>query len=194
VYTNPGTLTGSIGVIIGIPNFKGIADKVGIEYQVVKSGRFKDIASSTRPLTDEERKLLQELINDVYGQFVDAILDNRKSRIQKAFTALDSDELTSITRGSGNLPKDAESFLRSFADGRVLTGRQAVRYGIADAEGGQEDALDRVAKLANISKPELYEYKPRRPLSELLETSAKSALDSAGLPLKGMRIEYRLPY
>lgn len=192
VFTNPGTLTGSIGVIIGIPNFKKIADKIGFEYQVVKSGKFKDIASTTRPLTDEERELMQGLIDDVYNQFLEAILENRTPQIEKALAALDNDELTSLTGGS--VPRSAEAFLRAIADGRILTGRQAVRYGLVDYEGTQQEALDRVAELAGLEEPELYEYKPRRPLSELFEAGAKSALENTGLPIHGMRIEYRLPY
>ena len=192
IYTNPGTLTGSIGVIIGIPNFKAIADKIGIDYQVVKSGKFKDIGSATRALTQEERDLMQGLINDVYNQFVEAILDNREEQIGEALTELSDDEVTSLTGKSKTA--NAEEFLRAIADGRILTGRQAVRYGLADDEGTQQDAFDRVAQLAGIHKPRLYEYKPRRPLSEIFEASAQSVLKGVGLPVEGMRIEYRMPY
>ncbi|MCX7766605.1 MAG: signal peptide peptidase SppA, partial [Candidatus Sumerlaeia bacterium] len=73
IITNPGTITGSIGVIMVLPNLEELIRKLGINMEVVKSGKFKDIGSPTRPMTPEEQKLLAEVINDVYEQFFDAV-------------------------------------------------------------------------------------------------------------------------
>src|SRR5207245_10428779 len=77
VYANPGTLTGSIGVVMQMANVQGLLKKVGVEYVVIKSGAFKDVGNFARQMTPEERKILQRLLDDVYGQFVDAVADGR---------------------------------------------------------------------------------------------------------------------
>lgn len=114
IYANPGTLTGSIGVILNGMNFKGLADKVGVQPQVVKSGLFKDIASPYRPMTDEERKILQALIDDSYDQFVTAVSEGRKMKVDD---------------------------VKKIADGRIYSGRQAKKIGLVDELGSQADAL-----------------------------------------------------
>ena len=114
IYANPGTLTGSIGVILNGMNFKGLADKLGVQPQVVKSGLYKDIASPYRPMTDEERKILQGLIDDSYDQFVHAVADGRKMNV------------------------DA---VKKIADGRIYSGRQAKANGLVDELGSYQDAL-----------------------------------------------------
>lgn len=114
IYANPGTLTGSIGVILNGINFKGLADKLGIQPQVVKSGLFKDIASPYRPMTDEERKILQGLIDDSYDQFVNAVAAGRKMKVEE---------------------------VKKVADGRIFTGRQAKKLGLVDELGSYQDAL-----------------------------------------------------
>lgn len=114
IYANPGTLTGSIGVILNGMNFKGLADKLGVQPQVIKSGLFKDIASPYRPMTDEERKILQGLIDDSYDQFVHAVADGRKMKVED---------------------------VKKIADGRIYSGRQAKANGLVDALGSYQDAL-----------------------------------------------------
>lgn len=115
IYANPGTLTGSIGVILSGMNFKGLADKLGVQPQVVKSGLFKDIASPYRPMTDEERKILQGLIDDSYDQFVNAVATGRKMKVDD---------------------------VKKIADGRIYSGRQAKKNGLVDELGSYQDALD----------------------------------------------------
>lgn len=119
VYANPGTLTGSIGVIMNGMNFKGLADKLGVQPQVVKSGMFKDIASPYRPMTDEERAILQGLINDSYDQFVNAVATGRKMKVDD---------------------------VKKIADGRIYSGRQAKKNGLVDELGSYQDALDELQK------------------------------------------------
>jgi protease-4 len=127
VLANSGTVTGSIGVIIKSGNFKRLLDRIGIRSDVVKSGRFKDIMSYERALTDEERALLQETIDDTYAQFVEVVAKGR------------------------NLPVET---VRSFADGRIFSGRQALALGLVDELGGKALAFDRVRELAGLPTDE----------------------------------------
>jgi protease-4 len=113
IVSSPGTLTGSVGVIMQLPYYGPLAEKVGVSEQVVKSGEFKDIGHPLRTLRPEERALLQTMIDDVLGQFVDA-----------------------VARGRGMEPER----VRALADGRVFTGAQARAAGLVDRFGGLEDA------------------------------------------------------
>ena len=114
LFANPGTITGSIGVIMSFPDYQGIMGKIGIKTEVIKSGRFKDIGSSTRDLTLADRELLQGMIDDVHSQFVTAISEGR------------------------NIPIDR---LQPFVDGRIFTGQQALDAGLIDELGSLSDAV-----------------------------------------------------
>ncbi len=135
IFANPGTITGSIGVIMEFTNVLQLMDKIGLKSSVVKSGIHKDIGSSMRDMTPEERKLLQGLIDDVYDQFVEAVSNGRK---------LDKDEV------------------RKLADGRIYTGRQAYKLGLVDKLGGLQAAIHEAKVRAKISgKPDVvYPAKP----------------------------------
>jgi protease-4 len=126
IYANPGTLTGSIGVIFQLPNFDGLMKKVGVDYVTVKAGRYKDIGNIARPMTAEEQRLLQSLLDDVHGQFISAVAIGRKLDRAQVLT---------------------------FADGRVVSGAQAKDLKMVDALGGLEDALDAAATLAGLPRP-----------------------------------------
>ncbi len=115
IFANPGTITGSIGVIMQFPNLKEVSEKLGITFEVVKSGKYKDTGSMFRDSSDEEKRILADMVNDVHEQFVDAILAQRKN--------LDRQQLVEV------------------ADGRVLSGRQAYHLGLVDALGSASDAL-----------------------------------------------------
>lgn len=192
IFTNSGTLTGSIGVILSLPNLEGLAEKVGVKETVVKSGRFKDVPSLTRALAEEERALLQGVIDDTHNQFVEAVLEHREAQLAKALENLLQEE-PQVLKELGP-DATAERLLRRIADGRIMTGRQSVAYGLADTLGTQAQALERLAKLAQIEEPELYEYKPKRTLMDLLSASARSTLGKAAAPLQGPRLEYRLAF
>jgi protease-4 len=126
IYANPGTLTGSIGVIFQIPNLDGLMKKVGVDYVVVKAGRYKDIGNIARVMTPEERRILQSLLDDVHAQFISAVAAGRK---------LDRAQVL------------------GFADGRIVSGAQAKELHMVDALGGLEEALDGAATLAGLSTP-----------------------------------------
>ncbi|MFZ0409648.1 MAG: signal peptide peptidase SppA [Cyanobium sp.] len=123
IVANPGTITGSIGVILRGNDISRLLERVGVRFETVKSGLYKDILSPDRALTEAERTLLQELIDASYGQFVAAVAEGR---------------------GLG------EAKVRSFADGRVFTGAQALELGLVDAVGDEEAARRLAAELAGL--------------------------------------------
>ncbi|MBI4831570.1 MAG: signal peptide peptidase SppA [Candidatus Lindowbacteria bacterium] len=136
IFANPGTITGSIGVIAEFPNIEGLMNKIGIRFDTIKSGKFKDTGSVFRPMTPEEQQLIQEMLMDVYEQFVEAVADSRKMSIEE---------------------------VKKYADGRVFSGRQALEYGFVDALGTQNDAIKRAAQLAGIKgEPRVIKKSKRR--------------------------------
>jgi protease IV len=126
IYANPGTLTGSIGVIMQMANLENLFKKVGVDYVVVKAGQYKDLGNVARPMTPEERRVLQALLDDVHGQFISAVAEGRK---------LDRQEVV------------------RFADGRIFSGEQARGMKMVDAVGSFEDALNAAASLAGLATP-----------------------------------------
>ncbi len=129
IVANPGTITGSIGVIIEFMNVEGLLSKVGLKGEVIKSGRFKDTGSPLRELREDEKKLIQALIDDVNNQFIDAVAEGRS--LKRADVAL-------------------------IADGRILSGLQAKKKGLVDTLGSLNDAVDIAAELSGIDgKPDV---------------------------------------
>jgi len=139
IYANPGTLTGSIGVIMQLANFDALLKKVGVGYVVVKAGEFKDIGSAVRPMSPEERRVLQALLDDVHAQFIGAVVAGR---------GLERAEVL------------------GFADGRIFSGTQAKALGMVDELGSLEDAIDGAAALAGLAVPPRV-IGPRRHFSPL---------------------------
>jgi len=142
IYASPGTLTGSIGVVMQLANLEGLLKKVGVEYVVVKAGAYKDVGSMARAMTPEERRILQSLLDDVYDQFITAVADGR---------GLDPQAV------------------RGFAEGRIYSGRQAQGLKMVDDLGGLEDAIEAAAKMAGLpAKPQVIYTRRRFSLRELL--------------------------
>src|SRR5215813_4780489 len=137
IYANPGTLTGSIGVIMQMANFEQLMKKVGVDYVVVKAGALKDVGNPGRPMTPEERRVLQALLDDVHAQFIGAVAEGRK---------LDRAQVV------------------QFADGRIFSGTQAKALQMIDDLGGLEDAVNGAAQLAGIRVPPKV-IPPRRRIS-----------------------------
>ncbi|HIE43220.1 MAG TPA: signal peptide peptidase SppA [Candidatus Omnitrophica bacterium] len=125
IVANPGTITGSIGVLIPITNFEGLFKKLGINVQVIKSKKHKDIGTSSRPLTPEEEKILKSMVDNAYQQF-----------------------LSAVKAGRGNLMSEKQ--IEEAADGRIMTGEQAKEINLIDELGNFEDAINTAAKLAGI--------------------------------------------
>ncbi|MDB9529896.1 signal peptide peptidase SppA [Oscillatoria sp. CS-180] len=137
IVANPGTITGSIGVILRGNNIERLLDKVGVSFKVIKSGPYKDILAFDRELTDSEKSILQELIDVSYGQFVRTVAEAR------------------------GLPEEQ---VRSFADGRIFTGEQALELGVVDRLGTEEDARRWAAELADLDpeKAEVQKIEPKK--------------------------------
>jgi protease-4 len=123
IVANPGTITGSIGVIMGYTNFKKLLDKIGMTPVVIKSGEFKDIGSPTREMTSSEKKVLQDFVDQTHRQFVQAISEGRNMNIDQ---------------------------VAALADGRIFTGEEAVNQGLVDRLGNLEDAAEWAGRLGGI--------------------------------------------
>ena len=143
IVANPGTLTGSIGVVSKYPNIEQLMKKVGLRSEVMKSGRFKDLGNPTREMTEEERQLLQDLIDNIHMQFIRDVAIGRDRTVEE---------------------------IEPLADGRVFTGEQAKENGLVDRLGNFQDALDRAAELAGIQgKPVIiYPEEKRKKIWEYL--------------------------
>lgn len=150
IFANPGTVTGSIGVIAEWLNYKDLAEWAKVKPVVFKSGEFKDTGSPTRELTEREKEYFQGMINELYGQFVQAVTDGRKGR------GSEGNELN-------------EERVKLLADGRVYTGESARKYGLIDEIGNYQDALKATAKMIGVKgEPQLVTPpKPREGVSIL---------------------------
>lgn len=161
IFANPGTITGSIGVIMSFPNYQELMGKVGVQTEVVKSGRFKDIGSSTREFSAADRTLLQEMIDDVHLQFVEAISIGRNMPIER---------------------------LQPFVDGRIFTGRQAKDAGLIDELGTLSDAIKYAAKTAGIDDDSDLVY-PEPEKTNLIDRYLKSSVSHyLGIDLNAKRM------
>ncbi len=161
IVAHPGTLTGSIGVIFQVSNLQGLFAKIGYKMDPIKSGKHKDIGSPGRAMTAEERGILQGLIDDAYGQFVQAVADGRKMTVAQ---------------------------VKPLADGRIYSGSQALKLGLVDELGDSRDALMLAAKLGGIpdAKPRVRRDGGRfNDLFEMIETRARLSfgLGPVSIPL-----------
>jgi protease-4 len=164
IVSNPGTLTGSIGVIMSFPNTEELFKKVGLRFEVVKTGKFKDIGSLSRPMTPDEKALLQGVLSSVYEQFVKAISDGR---------GMDRKDI---------LP---------YADGRIFSGAQAQDLGFVDKLGDLNEAIQLAGTMAGIKGRPVVVRKERRRVSFIDLFQEKLHL-VPGFSQSGPRLEYRL--
>jgi len=154
IVANPGTITGSIGVIFEFPVVEGLLKKVGVRFEVVKSGALKDVGSMWREMTPQERKMVQDLINDTYDQFVDVVAKGRN---------LDRKKVLNI------------------ADGRVFTGRMAKDLKLVDELGNLEDALKIANQMGGMTgEPKVIKERPRR-RATIFDLLGKSAVTLTAL-------------
>ena len=135
IVANPGTITGSIGVILQSYNVKQLADKIGIKVITVKSGKFKDLLNPFREPDEKTLQILQALIDDSYNQFVEAVAEGRKLPVEK---------------------------VKKFADGRIFTGRQAKELGLVDELGNFDRAVEVARELSKSPDARIFEAKPRK--------------------------------
>ncbi|MGD0277656.1 MAG: signal peptide peptidase SppA [Syntrophales bacterium] len=151
IVANPGTITGSISVIMHFANAQELLKKIGLKASSIQSGKYKDIGSPVKEMTPEERKLLQSVVDDTHEQFLSDVATSR------------------------NIPKEK---LRSIADGRIFTGRQAKYAGLVDELGDQRYAVRLASKMAGLEgEPELvYPKAPRNTVWDYLLQGLKTAL------------------
>jgi protease IV len=136
IVANPGTLTGSIGVIMQLSNVEELMKKIGVKGVNVKSGANKDLGSPFQTLSPEGREILQSLVDNVHSQFVAAVAKGRRMN---------------------------EAQVRKLADGRVFSGAQAKELGLVDQFGTLEDAVELAAKRAGLeSEPAVYYSRPEQ--------------------------------
>jgi len=152
VFANPGTITGSIGVLMPFMNVRELAEKIGVKGMTVKSGEYKDLGSPLRDMSPQERALLQTVVDNVNLQFVQAVAEGR------------------------NLPR--EDVMR-IADGRIFTGEQAKALGLVDALGNLEDAVAEAGRMGKIPGEPRVVTPPKKKISvfELLKEEARSLLE-----------------
>ncbi|MEE9275811.1 MAG: signal peptide peptidase SppA [bacterium] len=154
IFANPGTITGSIGVIMMLPNAEKALGKLGLKFSVIKSAPHKDLASPWRSLTEKDREILQRLVDDTYGQFVRAVAKGR------------------------NLPEKKVLLL---ADGSVFSGERAKTLGLVDELGSLRDAALEAARLAGIEgEPKLLELTPKTGLLRWLGRQVRASLGWLG--------------
>lgn len=176
IYANPSTLTGSIGVYIGYTNYEELMNKIGVHSEKIKSGAHKDILDPNRPMTAEERALVQGMVNDIYEQFLDVVANGR------------------------HMDREA---VRRLADGRILTGRQAMDAGLVDAMGNYYDALAYTAEQVGMDpdKPVVREYSSGNSLQKIFSLEMQNAISQgilnalhAALPTTGAQTETEVPH
>lgn len=161
IIANPGTLTGSIGVIMEIPNIEGLMNKIGVRTEVIKSGRHKDIATVFRGISKEDREILQNVLDNVHSQFINAVAEGRKI-----------------------LPDD----VRRVADGRVYTGEQALKVGLVDELGNLEDAVRAAARICGIKgEPTVVSKKEKFSLMSILRGTMPKELSDM---FPSVRVKY----
>jgi len=143
IFASPGTITGSIGVVLELPNIEKLLKKIGVETETIKSGAYKDTGSIYRPLTPEERKYLVQKVKLIHDQFIRTISEERKISLEK---------------------------VKEIADGRIFTGEEALALGLIDKLGNFWDAVEEAKKMAKITEAKLV-FMPEKKgfLSKIIE-------------------------
>lgn len=170
IVANELTLTGSIGVIMPSYNYRGLMDKVGIRPEVYKSGKFKDMLSGSKKEEDisiEERQMVQGLIDETFKKFKSVVADGRK-------------KANKDNKGEGH--KLAENW-QEYADGRVLSGKQALEHGFVDELGDFDTAVERAEKIAGIGSANLVRYEQPFDLANIFRIFGKTEVPAIKIDL-----------
>ncbi|MFA5858922.1 MAG: signal peptide peptidase SppA [Elusimicrobiota bacterium] len=169
IIANPGSMVGSIGVIMELGNVEGLLKKVGIKIDTIKSGKMKDIGNYSRQMTEDERKLLQEMIDSTYNQFLNAVSTGR---------GIEKDKLVNL------------------ADGRIFTGEQAKSVGLVDELGSGDDAIQIAAALAGIKgEPRVVtDSEPWEQFMDMLSMSSRNDVLQKVGAVDGFRLAYKMYY
>lgn len=147
IFANEGTLTGSIGVIMTLQNLEELYEKIGLDFEVFKSGPYKDIGSSSREMTQAEKKIMQDMVDEIFAEFVDVVAAGR------------------------DLPRQE---VEQLATGRIFTGKQALEAKLIDAIGNYYDAVQEAGKMAGIEgEPSIKTFGEKNLLNSLLQGRLK---------------------
>jgi protease-4 len=178
IVANDLTITGSIGVILSTWNYRGLMDKVGLRPQTFKSGKYKDMLSGSRDpdsITEEERRMVQALVDETFGKFKDVVAEGRKRAHER-----NKDKGRALSEDWGE-----------YADGRILSGTEAFKLGYVDELGTFEDAIKRAKSIAGIRNANLIEYQQRYDISDLFrlfgQTEAKVVKVDLGMEVPKLR-------
>lgn len=167
IYANPGTITGSIGVLMKFSNIEGLMGKVGMKAFTLKTGKFKDAGSPVREMSPEERNMLQGVIDSTHAQFVRAVAEGRKLPVEQ---------------------------VRRIADGRIFSGEQALSLKLIDRIGTLQDAVEEAGRLAGIEgEPELIRPpKKKKPMLDMLVQATAERVGALPGADTGMTLDYRM--
>ncbi|HEX3800350.1 MAG TPA: signal peptide peptidase SppA [Verrucomicrobiae bacterium] len=179
IVANELTITGSIGVIMHGLNYRGLLDKIGVRPEVFKSGKYKDMLSPTKTPDEEspeEKEMIQNMINETFGKFKSVVADGRR---------------TSFERDHGKM---LSPDWQDYADGRILSGKEAYKLGFVDEVGDFDDAVERAKQLAHIKRADVVTYQEVFDLSNLLhifgESNAKSVKVELGVDIPKLHAGY----
>jgi protease-4 len=167
IFANPGSITGSIGVLMKFSNLEGLLDKLGMKAFTLKTGQYKDSGSPVRAMTDDERALLQGVIDSTHGQFVRAVAEGRRLPLEQ---------------------------VRQLADGRIFSGEQAVAVKLVDRLGSLQDAIEEAGRLAglkdepNIIRPP----KKKKLLLDMLVEESASRVSNLVREELGISVNYEM--
>jgi protease IV len=166
IVANPGTITGSIGVIMEFFRVDELTKKIGINMEVIKSGEFKDMGSSFRPLTDREKDLMNGVVQNIQEQFINAVAEGRKLQVEE---------------------------VREKADGRIFSGETAMKYKLVDQLGNFQDAVDLAARMSGIEGEPTLIYPKEKTLKLwdiLFQSASKAVLKTLSDKIKPV-VEYK---
>jgi protease-4 len=208
IVANPGTLTGSVGVIMNFMNWQGLMNnKLGLQFYNIKSGKFKDSGTPNRPMTDEEKQYMQGVIDNVYGQFLGVVIKSRENNIRDILSRKKMEEVTAadttVSLKSKDISKirseityaEISTYVKQYAEGNIFTGQQAMDAGMIDSLGNFNTAVDVAAKLAGIGDKKKYKLLYLKPREAGLFEKVFGETAQALNPIKNnhMSMQYILP-
>ena len=180
IFANRGTLTGSVGVISTVYRIDELAERYGVGIEVIKKGRFKDTGSMFRPMTPEDRQVLDLLITDTYDQFVDDILSQRSSPLAEALVKFEQEDAWESYLFEKPDPGDTHGFLLQIADGRAYSGQQALKLGLVDDLGSLSRTLEELASELGIpGRPRVFEPQRRVSFFDMLTMKVQDIVPKA---------------
>jgi len=167
IMANPGTITGSIGVLMKFSNIEGLMGKIGMKAFTLKTGNYKDAGSPTRPMTDQDKAMLQNVIDNAHNQFVKAVAEGRRLPVEE---------------------------IRKIADGRIFTGEQAMALKLIDRIGTLQDAIEEAGKMAGIKgEPQVIRpARKKRLLLDMLVEESASRISELVKKENGFSVNYEL--